>query len=191
MGDAAQIMNRPASSKGAVLVLSDSPAVRDPLVGLLHEANYSVVECTEDESPSYLVSKLRPNLVLIARSGSSPRLERQVRRLLKSSELPPVIVLGSPLEEIDEGDDQESPVFVRLSREVPPEDQLRVVEAAVKYHELRKDNQMLRSETERLCFDLLRALGETTEKLNLRTEEVQRIQNILEDTHARILKAFM
>ena len=191
MGDAAQIMNRPASSNGAVLVLSDSPAVRDPLVGLLHEGNYSVVECTEDESPSDLVSKLRPNLVLIAHSGSAPRLERQVRRLLKSSELPPVIVLGSPLEEIDEGDDQESPVFARLSREVPPEDQLRVVEAAVKYHELRKDNQMLRSETERLCFDLLRALGETTEKLNLRTEEVQRIQNILEDTHARILKAFM
>ena len=82
-------------------------------------------------------------------------------------------------------------MFVRLSREVPPEDQLRMVEAAVKYHELRKDNQMIRSETERLCFDLLRALGETTEKLNLRTEEVQRIQNILEDTHARILKAFM
>ena len=105
MGDAAQIMNRPASSKGAVLVLSDSPAVRDPLVGLLHKGNYSVVECTEDESPSDLVSKLRPNLVLIARSGSAPRLERQVRRLLKSSELPPVIVLGSPLEEIDEGDD--------------------------------------------------------------------------------------
>ena len=184
-------MNRPASSNRTVLLLSDGPAVRDPLVRLLRAGKYSVVECSEDESPGDLAAKVRPDLIIVARSGGASRLDRRIRRLLKSSGLPPVIVFGSPFEGSGDGENRESHLFVCLSHEVPPEDQLRVVEAAGKYGDVRKDNQFLRSETERLCFDLLCVLGETTEKLNLRTEEVQRIQDILEDTHARILKAFM
>ena len=180
-----------ASSNGAVLLLSDDPEVRDELVKLLQAGNYSVVESSKDESGSELAAKVQLDLIIVARSGGDSRLDRRIRRLLKSSDLPPVIVFGSPFEENGEGDDRESPVFVRLSRQASPEDQLRVLEAARKYGEVRRDNQVLRSETERLCFDLLRALGDTTEKLHLRTEEVHRIQSILEDTHARILKAFM
>ena len=184
-------LNSTASSNGTVLLLSDDLAVRDPLVKLLQAGNYSVVERSENESPSKLAAKVQLDLIVVARSGGDSRFDRRIRRLLKSSDLPPVIVFGSPFEENGEGDDRESPVFVRLSYQVSPEDQLSVLEAARKYGEVRKDNRLLRSETERLCFDLLSALGETTEKLHLRTEEVQRIQNILEDTHARILKAFM
>ena len=180
-----------ASSNGAVLLLSDDPEVRDELVKLLQAGNYSVVESSEDESPSELAAKVRLDLIIVARSGGDSRLDRRIRRLLKSSDLPPVIVFGAPFEENGGGDDRESPVFVRLSHQASAEDQLRVLEAARKYCEVRRDNQFLRAETERLCFDLLRALGDTTEKLNLRTEEVHRIQSILEDTHARILKAFM
>ena len=187
-------LNSSASSNGAVLLLSDDPAVRDPLVKLLQAGNYSVVERSEDESPSELAAKVQLDLivvVVVARSGGDSRFDRRIRRLLKSSDLPPVIVFGSPFEENGEGDDRESPVFVRLTHQVSHEDQLSVLEAARKYGDVRRDNQVLRSETERLCFDLLSALGETTEKLHLRSEELQRIQNILEDTHARILKAFM
>ncbi len=153
-----------------------------------------MVERSEDESPSELAAKVQLYLivvVVVARSGGDSRFDRRIRRLLKSSDLPPVIVFGSPFEENGEGDDRESPVFVRLTHQVSHEDQLSVLEAARKYGDVRRDNQVLRSETERLCFDLLSALGETTEKLHLRSEELQRIQNILEDTHARILKAFM
>lgn len=184
-------LNSSASSNGTVLLLSDNPAVRDPLVKLLQAGNYSVAESRKDESASRLAAKVQLDLIVVARSGGDSRFDRRIRRLLKSSDLPPVIVIGLPFEENGEGDDRESPVFVRLSHQASPEDQLGVLEAARKYGAVRSENQFLRSETERLCFDLLRALGDTTEKLHLRTEEVHRIQSILEDTHARILKAFM
>jgi len=180
-----------ASSKDTVLLLSDDPAIRDSLVRLLQEANYCVVESGQDESPSDLAAKIQPDLIIVARARENLTLDKQIRRLLKNSDLPPIVAFGSPIEENDEDGDRESPVFVCLSHHVSPEDRLRVLEAAGKYRAVVKDNQLIRSEAERVCFDLLRAFGETTEKLHLRTEEVHRIQSILEDTHARILKAFM
>ena len=150
-----------------------------------------MVESGQDESPSDVAAKIQPDLIIVARARENSTLDKQIRRLLKNSDLPPIVAFGSPIEENDEDDDRESPVFVCLSHLVSPEDRLRVLEAAGKYRAVVKDNQLIRSEAERVCFDLLRAFGETTEKLHLRTEEVHRIQNILEDTHARILKAFM
>ena len=184
-------MNSSAHFARTVLLLADEAAIRDPFVLLLQQGDYTIVECSDGESAGELAAKAELDLIVVARSQGNRRLEKQIRGLLKNSNLPPVVVFGSPIKEEGREDDRASPVFVTLSRQVSPEDQLRVLEAAEKYGVLVRDNQLVRSEAERVCFDLLRVFGETTEKLNLRTEEVHRIQDILEDTHARILKAFM
>lgn len=171
-----------------VLSMSADPARREQLTSLLESQGFDVEQGSRPQQGDTAVAP--PDVILLVAQSGKPLSLDLIRQVSEESYPPPVVVFGPGAQSQWRTEAKQAGAFACLSLEADPEDQAGILAAAARYRAAQMESVMLRSESERICGDLLKAFGDAAERLQLTNDQVQGVQKTLRDVQHRIIKVF-